>query len=54
MKTNQTLLAALLASAFMVTVSACDQDGPMENAGEEVDESVEETGDAIENATDGD
>ncbi len=53
MKLSQTILSALLASAFMFTLTACDRDGPVEEAGEEVDEQVEETGDAVEDATDG-
>jgi hypothetical protein len=33
-------------------VSACEEKGPAEKAGEQIDETVEETGDAIEEATD--
>ncbi len=53
MKISETIAAALLASALMITLPACDE-GPLEEAGEEVDEAVEDTGDAIEDATDGD
>lgn len=53
MKLNKTIAAALLGSALMITMSACDRDGPLEEAGEEIDDSVEGAGDAIEDATDG-
>lgn len=52
MKLSQTILSALLAGAFMFTLAACDRDGPVEEAGEKVDEQVEETGDAVEDVTD--
>lgn len=52
MKFSQSVLAALLASALAFTLSACDDQGPMEEAGEEVDEAVDDTGDAIDDATD--
>jgi hypothetical protein len=32
----------------MVTLQACDNDGPIENAGEAIDEAAEDAGDAIE------
>ncbi|PPK51634.1 hypothetical protein [Marinobacter persicus] len=54
MKLSKTIAAAMFISALTITLSACEQDGPMEEAGEEVDESVEEAGDAIEEATDKD
>lgn len=48
MKYLSTLLIALLASATLV---ACDVDeGPMERAGESVDQGVENTRDATEDA----
>lgn len=53
MKITGTIAAALLASTFMLGLTACDDQGPLEEAGEEVDEAVEDTGDAIEDATDG-
>lgn len=37
---------------LMVTLPACENDGPLEEAGEEVEEGVEETGDAVGNTTD--
>ncbi|MGM0952200.1 MAG: hypothetical protein ACQEW7_04370 [Pseudomonadota bacterium] len=54
MKLSKTIAAAMFISALTLTLSACEQDGPMEEAGEEVDEAVEETGDAVEDATDED
>lgn len=53
MKLSKTITATLLASALMISLSACDNQGPMEEAGEEVDDKVEDTGDAFEDATDG-
>lgn len=53
MKLYQTMLAALFVSGLAISLSACDsQEGPMEEAGEEIDESVENAGDAIEDKTD--
>lgn len=52
MKPGKTIAAALFLSAFMISLSACDEEGPFEEAGEEMDENVEDAGDAIENATD--
>lgn len=43
-------LAAAAAMTFML--SACDNDGPAEEAGEHIDQAVEQAGDKIENATD--
>lgn len=47
-------IAALLAVVMLgVTgLAACDSEGPAEQLGENIDNAVEETGDAIENATD--
>ena len=33
-------------------LSACEREGPMERAGEKIDESVERAGDKVERATD--
>lgn len=52
MKFSQTTAAALLGSALMITLSGCENEGPLEEAGEEVDEKAEETGDAVEDAAD--
>ncbi len=52
MKFSKTILATLLVSALMITLSACERQGPLEKAGEEIDDKVEDAGDAIEDATD--
>lgn len=52
MKLGKSIMSALLLSILTVSLSACDQQGPVEEAGEKVDETVEETGEAIEDATD--
>lgn len=50
------LLCKILLMAFVLSgvgfLTACDDQGPAEEAGEAIDESVEDTGDAIEDATD--
>jgi len=45
-------LTALLAGVFAVGISACEDEGPAEKAGEQVDEAIEETGDTMEEAAD--
>lgn len=52
MNYSKTIAAALLASALTLTLSACEEQGPMEEAGEKFDDSVEDAGDSIEDATD--
>lgn len=44
--------ASALAIAAALSLSACDDKGPAEQLGEQIDESVEKAGDAIEDATD--
>jgi ABC-type glycerol-3-phosphate transport system substrate-binding protein len=44
------LLLVLLTLAL--GLAACSQDGPAENAGEEIDNAAENLGDAMEDATD--
>ena len=46
------LSLALLLALSVFALAACDQDGPMENAGEEIDEAVEGAGDNLEEAGD--
>ena len=53
-KTSKTIAAALLVSALIIPLSGCDNDGPLEEAGEEIDETAEDIGDAVDDATDGD
>jgi len=49
-------LTKILLMAFVLSgvgfMTACEEQGPAEEAGEAIDESVEESGDAIEEATD--
>ena len=52
MKLRETIGAALLASVLLITLPACENEGPLEEAGEEIDETAEEAGDAIEDSTD--
>lgn len=52
MKLSKTIAAALFAGTLMITLSACEEQGPLEEAGEEIDDKVEDAGDAIEDSTD--
>jgi len=48
---NNTLRIAILAALLTFGLAACDRnEGPVEEAAEEVDESLEETGDTIDEA----
>lgn len=51
---SATLRSAALAFIFasLVGVSGCESDGPMENAGEEIDDAVEDVQDSTEDAVD--
>lgn len=42
----------LLFIVAVLGLAACEQDGPLENAGEQVDEAAEEVADEIDDATD--
>ena len=42
----------MLTIIFALGLAACSQDGPAEKAGEAIDNAVEDTGEAIEDATD--
>jgi hypothetical protein len=53
MKLVQTISAALVMSALLVALPACEkQEGPMEQAGKKVDQTVEKAGEQIEKAGD--
>ena len=39
--------AGLIACSMLFGVAACDNDGPLENAGEELDEAADDIGDAV-------
>lgn len=45
--------ALLLASVMIIGLSACESQGPFEDAGESMDDAFDRTGDAIDDATDG-
>lgn len=47
----QIIIKMLLVSLFSFGLVACERQGPMERTGESIDETVEDTGDAIEDAT---
>jgi len=51
MKPVKTLSAALVISALLVALSGCEkQQGPMEKAGQSIDNATESVGDHVENA----
>lgn len=52
MKFN-TLALSTLVFTTVIGLSACQEKGPAEKAGENIDNAVEEMGDKIEDATDG-
>lgn len=43
---------ALAGIIMLAGLTACEREGPMERAGEKIDETVEKTGDKVERATD--
>ncbi len=53
MKLGETIATAMLVSVLIITLSACDDQGPLEEAGEEMDDKFEDAGDEMEDATDG-
>jgi len=48
----RTIAATFFVTALLITLPACDDQGPMEEAGEEMDDTVDEAGDSIDDATD--
>jgi hypothetical protein len=44
--------AVLIPLASALSLSACEEQGPAEEAGEAVDDTAEDAGDAVEDATD--
>lgn len=46
------LFALLFALGGSAALTGCQDDGPAEEAGEEIDEAIDDTGDAIEDAGD--
>ena len=47
----KSIAALVVAAAGTLFLIGCEKKGPAEKAGEKIDESVEETGDAIKDAT---
>ena len=45
-----TLTVALCASLSLMTLAGCEQEGPAEKAGKEIDRAVEDAGEAMEDA----
>jgi predicted small lipoprotein YifL len=50
MKFGKTAIAALVMSALLATLSGCQQEGPTEKAGKEVDKAMEKVGQQMEKA----
>jgi hyperosmotically inducible protein len=46
------VLPTLAGILLLAGLSACEREGPMERAGEKIDETVEKAGDKVERATD--
>ena len=58
MRQDKSLLPRRWVAGILVAMSGalfgCEKEGPMERAGEKIDEAVEKAGDAVEKATDRD
>ncbi|MCH8531893.1 MAG: hypothetical protein LAT65_13670 [Saccharospirillum sp.] len=52
MKKFKITTATLLASILVLALSSCDRDGPAEQAGERIDDAMEDAGEAIEDMRD--
>ncbi len=52
MKIPNKILAMFFAPVFLLSLAACEQQGPAEEAGEAIDDAVDEAGDAVEEAGD--
>lgn len=52
MNISKAIAAALLVSGLTITLAACEDQGPLEEAGEEMDDTIEDAGDEMEDATD--
>lgn len=50
MKINSGIAAAIALSFAVAGLSACEKEGPMERAGEKIDNAGEKVGETIENA----
>ncbi len=49
---NKSIRSAIIMSAVIVTLSACQKEGPAERAGKAVDNAIDKTGQQIEKAGD--
>jgi predicted small lipoprotein YifL len=52
MKLNYSVAAAILLSLAMAGLSACERKGPLERAGQAVDDAAKKTGEALKDAGD--
>jgi len=52
MKLNYNVAAAILLSLAMAGLSACEKKGPLERAGQAVDDAAKKTGEALKDAGD--
>lgn len=52
MQSKHTGISVLFALLFGLAISGCEQEGPAERAGEQIDKTVEKTGEAAESAGD--
>jgi hypothetical protein len=50
LKPTGTLAAALIMSTLLIALSGCQEEGPMEKAGETIDEATESVGETLEEA----
>lgn len=53
MRLGETIAAVLFATTLLIALPGCERQGPLEEAGEAIDDTIEDAGDAIEDATDG-
>ena len=51
MKIIRNIIIVVALSAVAIATSACPEKGPVEKAGEKIDDAIEETKDAAEDAT---
>ncbi len=49
---NKPVHVVALFAAILFALGGCENEGPMEKAGEKIDEAVEEAGEAVEEAAD--
>lgn len=52
MKHQNTLITLVLAGLLGLGLAGCDRDGPAEEAGEDIDRAMDNTGDKVERAGD--